>query len=50
MVIIRVTVRPFHLAFTTQDLKDSFENATGENLAVFFNKWVYGEEIPHLIL
>ncbi|MCO7224401.1 M1 family aminopeptidase [Pleionea sp. CnH1-48] len=35
---------------TTQDLKSSFEKTTSKDLSDFFNRWVYGHEIPTLQL
>ena len=48
-------LKQYTLAFknksvTTQNLKLSFEKATGANLTAFFNKWVYGQDIPYLNL
>lgn len=31
---------------TTQDLKQSFEKTSNQDLTKFFKKWVYGQEIP----
>lgn len=33
---------------TTQDLKSSFEETTATSLTSFFDRWVYGAEIPKL--
>ena len=30
----------------TDDLKNTFEQVSGQNLSVFFQRWVYGAEIP----
>jgi len=35
---------------TTDDLRSAFEKASEEDLSTFFNRWVYGEEVPKLTL
>ncbi len=35
---------------TTDDLKEAFEKVSKQDLTHFFNRWVYGEEIPKLSL
>ncbi|WP_448553574.1 M1 family aminopeptidase [Thalassotalea montiporae] len=42
------TVKHKDGSVTTQDLKSSFEKTTATSLTSFFDKWVYGEEIPKL--
>ncbi len=42
-----------HLAYSysrTADLKNSFQNITGENQDAFFNEWFYGEGFPSYTL
>jgi aminopeptidase N len=33
---------------TTQDLKASFEQTTSKDLTLFFDTWVYGNNIPKI--
>lgn len=37
-------------SITTQHLKSNFEQVSGTDLTTFFNRWVYGQEIPTLTL
>jgi len=44
------SMRNKHSSVTTSDLKKAFEQVSEQDLTPFFNRWVYGSEIPILKL